>query len=110
MKKFVLIVTLLMTMLGYSNVAKANSSDYNTAVIAHILTQKMQGANVDTSVLEQEMQKITYNFALQMTDVLEKHLPAILDSLSAQLRLKADKEYKCALLEGSKIEDKECSK
>ena len=32
------------------------------------------------SVLESEMQKIAYQFSLEMTDVVEKHLPSILES------------------------------
>jgi hypothetical protein len=44
-----------------------------------------------------------------MVDVLEKNLPSILESLAAQIRQKADSEYKCSLLEDTKIADKECS-
>ena len=40
---------------------------------------------------------------------LEKNLPVILESLAAEIRMKADSKYKCELLKGSKIEDKECS-
>lgn len=111
MKKFVLTVILLNSLLwfGLSSIAKANTNEYNMAVLSHIISQKIQGTNVDTSVLENEMQKLLYNYALEMTNVIETHLPTILDSLSAQIRAKADKEYKCALLKGSKIEDKECS-
>jgi len=55
------------------------------------------------------MAKIAHSFALQMTDVLEKNLPVILESLAAQLRQNADSKYKCELLEDTKIADKECS-
>ena len=82
---------------------------YNTAVIAHVIKEKVSGNGVDMSVLESEMQKLAYNFALQMTDVLEKNLPAILESLAAELRQNADSKYKCSLLEDTKIADKECS-
>jgi len=37
--------------------------------------------------------------------ILQAYLPSIIDGVMADLRLKADKEYKCALLKGSKIED-----
>ena len=69
----------------------------------------MNGGSVDTSVLEAEMQKLAYNFALQMTDILEKNLPVILESLAAELRMNADSKYKCSLLKDTKIADKECS-
>jgi len=89
--------------------SQAKADDYNTAVIAHVIKEKVTGNGVDMSVLESEMQKLAYNFALQMTDVLEKNLPAILESLAAELRQNADSKYKCSLLEDTKIADKECS-
>ena len=79
-------------------------SDYNKAVAAHVLTNK-----VDTSVLEAEMSKLAYNFSLEMVSILEKNLPNILESLAAQIRQEADSEYKCSLLKDTKIKDKECS-
>tara|TARA_E500000178_G_scaffold82035_1_gene80286 strand:+ start:781 stop:1107 length:327 start_codon:yes stop_codon:yes gene_type:complete len=86
------------------NATRADANEYNTAVIGHIITQKVQGNNVDTSVLEAEVSKLAYNFALEMTDVLEKHLPVILESLATEIRQNADKEYKCKLLEGGSYE------
>ena len=88
---------------------KVNADEYNTAVIAHVMKEKMNGNNVDTSVLEAEMAKLAHTFALQMTDVLEKNLPVILESIAANLRQSADSKYKCKLLEDTKIADKECS-
>ena len=96
--------------LGLNAFAKSvQADDYNTAVIGHVVKETVSGNGVDTSVLEAEMQKLAYNFALQMTDVLEKNLPVILESLAAEIRMNADSKYKCSLLKGSKIEDKECS-
>ena len=54
------------------------------------------------------MHKLAYQFSLEMVDVLEKHLPNILESIAAEIRLKADSKYKCELLEDTKIADKEC--
>ena len=92
---------------AFANSVKAN--DYNTAVLGHVVKETVSGSGVDTSVLEAEMQKLAYNFALQMTDVLEKNLPVILESLAAELRMNADSKYKCSLLKDTKIADKECS-
>ena len=92
---------------GLSSLAKAD--DYNTAVVAHVIKEKISGNGVDISVLEAEMQKLAYNFSLEMTSVLEKHLPSILESLASELRQNADSKYKCSLLEDTKIADKECS-
>ena len=108
MKKLILLLAVLWLGLNaFANSVKAD--DYNTAVIGHVVKETVSGSGVDTSVLEAEMQKLAYNFALQMTDVLEKNLPVILESLAAELRMNADSKYKCALLKDTKIADKECS-
>ena len=92
---------------AFANSVKAD--DYNTAVVAHIIKEKISGNNVDTSVLEGELQRLMHLYALEMVDVIEKHLPTILESLAADIRLKADSKYKCELLKDTKIADKECS-
>ena len=108
MKKLLLLLAILW--FGLNAFTKSVQADeYNTAVIGHVVKETVSGNGVDTSVLEAEMQKLAYNFALQMTDILEKNLPVILESLAAELRMNADSKYKCELLKGSKIEDKECS-
>ena len=38
-----------------------------------------------------------------MTSVLEKHLPSILESIAAELRMNADSKYKCSLLKDTKL-------
>ena len=108
MKKLIFI--LLLVWFGLNAFAKSvNANDYNTAVVAHIIKEKISGNNVDTSVLEAEMHRLAHLYALEMVDVIEKHLPNILESLAAEIRLKADSKYKCALLKDTKIADKECS-
>lgn len=90
------------------NTANAGE-EYNKAVIGHVIQSKVNGTNVDVNkLMEQEFEKIGHQFALESISILQKYLPAILDGIAADLRLKADKEYKCALLKGSNIEDKEC--
>ena len=108
MKKLIFIG--LMIWFGLNAFAKSvQANDYNTAVIGHIITQKVQGNNVDTSVLEGELQRLMHLYALDMIDVIEKHLPNILEGIAADIRMKADSEYKCSLLKDTKIADKECS-
>tara|TARA_B110000305_G_scaffold49109_1_gene52816 strand:+ start:274 stop:645 length:372 start_codon:yes stop_codon:yes gene_type:complete len=107
-----LIITLLLVngfVWGIFLPSQAKADDYNTAVIGHVIKENISGNGVDMSVLESEMQKLAYQFALQMTDVLEKNLPVILESLAAELRLNADSKYKCSLLKDTVIADKECS-
>ena len=108
MKKLIFLLAILwLGLSAFSNSVKAD--EYNKAVVAHVIKENISGNGVDMSVLEAEMNKLAYNFALEMTSVLEKHLPNILESLAAEIRMNADSKYKCSLLKGSKIEDKECS-
>ena len=83
---------------GLSSLAKAN--DYNTAVLGHVVSETIKGTDMDHSaLLEAEVSKLAHQFALQMTYVMQKHLPQILEGLAADIRLQADKEYKCSLME-----------
>jgi len=107
MKNTIIIALLIVNVFIWSSVSKAD--DYNTAVVGHVIKETVSGDGVDTSVLEAEMAKLAYNFSLEMVSVLEKNLPSILESLAAELRQNADSEYKCKLLEDTKIADKECS-
>lgn len=93
MKKLILILAVLW--LGLNAFAKTvQADDYNTAVVAHVIKENISGNGVDMSVLEAEMSKLAYQFSLEMTDVIEKHLPSILESIAAELRMKADEMYK----------------
>ena len=91
----------------FSSAANANSNDYNKAVVGHVITQTIQGNSVDASVFEAELQRIAHMFSLEMISAFEKHLPSILDSISAELRAKSDKTYKCAL-QSNDYKNKEC--
>ena len=93
MKKMILILAVLW--LGLNAFAKSvQADDYNTAVVAHVIKENISGDGVDMSVLEAEMQKLAYKFSLEMTSVVEKHLPIILESIAKELRMKADEMYK----------------
>ena len=93
MKKLILILAVLW--FGLNAFAKSvQADDYNTAVVAHVIKENISGNGVDMSVLEAEMAKLAYQFSLEMTSVLEKHLPNILESIANELRMKADETYK----------------
>jgi len=109
MRKFLITVIVLNSIIwfGLSSLAKAN--EYNEAVVGHVISETIKGTDMDHSkLLEAEMSKMAHTFALQMVDVLQQHLPYIMDSVMTQLRLDLDKKHKCLLLKDSKIEDKEC--
>ena len=81
--------------------------DYNEAVVGHVIQQEVQGNSVDSSVFEAEMQRVGHRYSLEMISVLQKYLPSMLDSISAELRAKADKNYKCAL-QSDEYKNKDC--
>ena len=93
MKKLILILAVLwLGLSAFANSVKAD--EYNKAVVAHVIKENISGNGVDMSVLEAEVAKIAYKFSLEMTSVLEKHLPSILESIANELRMKADEKYK----------------
>lgn len=109
MKKFIIYIIVLLISI-YSiltctmNSVKAN--EYNTAVIGHVITQKINNTPVDHSkLMEQELARIAHIFAIDSVSILQKYLPSILDKMAADLRAEADKNYKCSLLKDSKIQD-----
>ena len=109
MRYLITLVTLLGTLFAFLmwgfNTANAGEQ-YNKAVIGHVVQSKVNGTNVDVNKLfEQEMERVAHQFTLEMIVVMQTYLPAILDGVAADLRMKADKEYKCKLLSGTKIKD-----
>jgi predicted thioredoxin/glutaredoxin len=109
MKKFLIYITILaISLYGFltCTMNSLKASEYNTAVIGHVITQKVTGQSIDASkLMEQELARIAHLFALDSINILQKYLPAILDKAAAELRLEADKNYKCSLLKDTKIQD-----
>jgi hypothetical protein len=62
MKKIVITSTILMSLIWFSLTSLMNSvkaDEYNTAVIANVVTQTIQGNNVQTQkLMEQELERI----------------------------------------------------
>lgn len=109
MKKFLIYITIL-GLLVYGLLTlfmkSVKASEYSTAVIGHVITQKVSGQPIDTSkLMEQELARAAHLFAIDSISILQKYLPAILDKMAADLRLEADKNYKCSLLKDTKIQD-----
>jgi hypothetical protein len=112
-KKLILANILFAGMLWvFSSLANADEnkiSDYNTAVIGHVIQSTVSGENIDHAKLfESEIQRLGHQFAIEMTGVLQQYLPYIMDNMMTQLRLELDKTHKCLLLKDSKIKDKDC--
>ena len=109
MKKYLITLTIILATMwfgltSFKNLAMAN--DYNKAVIGHVIQSKVNGIDVDTQkLLEYEMSKLGHQFALESIQIIQAYLPAILEGLLVEMRLKADEEYKCSLLKDTDIQD-----
>ena len=105
MKKILLLSFILV---GCSFSFKTNANDYNTATGAHIITETLKGTDMDYSeILNSETQRLIHGMSLDIIDVIFKNMPSILDSISADMRSKADKNYKCSL-QSNDYKNKEC--
>jgi hypothetical protein len=108
MKKFFALIIILNTLLwfGLSSVAKADEK--TSAIIGHVITQVIQGNDMDhAEVMTNELAALMHKFSIEMTSILLQNMPNILDSISAQLRLELDKQYKCSL-QSDDYKNKEC--
>ena len=108
-KYFTALGIVLLTLIMLSFVFKtAEADEKTTAIIGHIITQKVQGNNMNhAEVLGNELASIMHKLSIEMTTVLLQNMPNILDSISAQLRLELDKQYKCSL-QDKDYKNKEC--
>ena len=97
MKKLIFIFAVLW--LGLSAFANSVKADTKTeAIIGHVITQAIQGNDMDhAEVMGNELKLLMHKYSIEMTHVLLQHMPNILDSISTQLRLELDKQYKCSL-------------
>ena len=107
MKKLIFILAILW--LGLNAFANSVKADTKTeAIIGHIITQAIQGNDMDhAEVMGNELKLLMHKYSIEMTHVLLQHMPNILDSISAQLRLELDKQYKCSL-QSEDYKNKEC--
>ena len=107
MKKLIFLLAVLW--LGLSAFANSVKADTKTeAIIGHVITQAIQGNDMDhAEVMGNELKLLMHKYSIEMTHVLLQHMPNILDSISAQLRLELDKQYKCSL-QSEDYKNKEC--
>jgi len=108
-KYFTALGIVLLTLIMLSFVFKsAKADEKTTAIIGHIITQKVQGNDMDhAEVFGNELNALMHQLTIDLTSVLLQNMPNILDTISAQLRLELDKQYKCSLQGDYK--NKECS-
>ena len=99
----------LLSLFMISTVAQVLKADEKTtAIIGHVITQKVQGNDMDhTEVFTNELNALMHKFSLDMLDIFLEHMPNILDSVQKELKLEADKRYKCSLQDDD-YKNKEC--
>ena len=100
-----LFISVFIALFIFTN-AKAN--DYNTATITHIITETIKGTDIDyKDITNSEVQRKVHKINLNTIDSIFGFLPSIFDGFNTQMRLKADKNYKCSIQGDYK--NKECS-
>jgi|TARA_E500000318_G_scaffold78418_2_gene73329 flagellar motor component MotA len=107
MKKLILLGLIVwLSLNAFANSVKADTK--TEAIIGHVITQAIQGNDMDhAEVMGNELKLLMHKYSIEMTHVLLQHMPNILDSISAQLRLELDKQYKCSL-QSEDYKNKEC--
>ena len=105
MKYLIIIASIMWGLFFYTN-AKAN--EYTIATGAHIITETIKGTDIDyKDITNSEIQKKIHKINLNTIDSFFSFLPSIFDGFNTQMRLKADKNYKCSIQGDYK--NKECS-
>ena len=91
--------------LGFTSVKADTKSE---AIVGHVITQVIQGNDMDhAEVFGNELNALMHQLTIDLTSVLLQNMPNILDTISAQLRLELDKQYKCSLQDDD-YKNKEC--
>ena len=99
MKKLIILLMLLLPV-------SVQANDKTTVVVGHVVSETIKGTDIDISyIMEKELEAIAHKFMIESISVLQAYLPAILDGVAADLRLKADEAYKCKLLENGGMND-----
>ena len=99
MKKFIILLMLLLPV-------SVQANDKTVATIGHIISEKISNNDIDISyIMEKELEGAAHKFLIEATSILQMYLPAILEGVAADLRLKADHKYKCKLLENGGMND-----
>ena len=88
MKKFFATVLIINALIWFGLSSIAKSDDKNSAIVGHIITQVIQGNDMDhAEVLSNGVScSNAPNGQLDLTTVLLQYMPSILDSISAELR------------------------
>ncbi len=105
MKKLIFFLAILwFSLTALNNSVKADEK--TTAVVGHVISETIKGTDIDISyIMEKELEAVAHQFMIESISILQMYLPAILDGVASDMRLKADHEYKCKLLEKGGMND-----
>lgn len=101
MRKFLITVIVLNSIIWFGLSSLVKADDYNTAVIGHVISETIKNTDIDTSyIIEQELEKLAHKFVIDSIYIIQAYLPEILDGVVTDLKLKTDQKYKEELLNG----------
>tara|TARA_A100000164_G_scaffold379518_1_gene424016 strand:+ start:272 stop:586 length:315 start_codon:yes stop_codon:yes gene_type:complete len=101
MKKLIILLLLLLPISVH-----VQANDKTTVVVGHVVSETIKGTDIDISyIMEKELEAVAHQFMIESISILQAYLPTILEGVAADLRLKADHEYKCKLLENGGMND-----
>ena len=82
------------------------ANDKTIATVGHIISEKISNNDIDVSyIMEKELEAVAHQFLIESISILQAYLPAILEGVASDMRLKADEKYKCKLLENGGMND-----
>jgi len=101
MRKFLITIVLLNSIIWFGLSSLVKADDYNRAVIGHVISETIKNTDIDTSyIMEQELEKLAHKFVIDSIYIIQAYLPEILDGVVTDLKLKTDQKYKEELLNG----------
>ena len=99
MKKFIILLLLLLPV-------SVQANDKTTVVVGHVISETIKGTDIDISyIMEKELEAVAHKFMIESISILQAYLPAILEGVASDMRLKADEAYKCELLKNGGMND-----
>ena len=105
MKKL-LIINLIFGFICLAVPFAVKADDKTTATVSHVISETIKGTDIDISyIMEKELEAVAHKFMIEAISILQAYLPAILEGVASDMRLKADEAYKCKLLKNGGMND-----
>ena len=105
MKKL-LIIAFIFNLICLAVPFAVQANDKTTATVGHVVSETIKGSDIDISyIMEKELEAVAHKFMIESISILQAYLPAILEGVASDMRLKADEAYKCKLLKNGGMND-----